>query len=163
MQLKHRAARPCDLNAVFNLYMDPAANDFLTFDPMTISAFSPIYNSLLNDNNLFIVELENEIIATYRLIRKTHRQSHIFYIGGFTVKSSHKGRGHGFAILNHIKHDATKQSIKRIELTVDTENNSAINLYRKIGFEIEGKLKNNYRLSSTGKFYDEYLMALLID
>lgn len=92
MQLKHRAARPSDLNAVFNLYMDPAANDFLTFDPMTISAFSPIYNSLLNDNNLFIVELENEIIATYRLIRKTHRQSHIFYIGGFTVKSSHKGR-----------------------------------------------------------------------
>ena len=163
MQLKHRPARPTDLDAVFNLYMDPSANAFLTFDPMTISAFSAVYKSLLNDGNIFIAELNDEIIATYRLIRKTYRQSHVLYLGSFTVKSSNKGRGVGFAVLEHIKQDATGQSIKRIELTVDTENSSAINLYRKVGFEIEGKLKKNYRLLSTGKYYDEFLMALLID
>ena len=163
MQLDHRLAKLTDVQSVFDLYMDPMANPFLTFDPMSLREFTSVYDTLINAQNIFVVEHDREIIATYRLIQKTHRQSHILYLGGFTVKSSVKGRGLGFIILDHIKNEARKQAIARIELTVGTENIPALKLYRKVGFEIEGKLKNNYRLASTGKYYDEYLMALLID
>jgi RimJ/RimL family protein N-acetyltransferase len=163
MPLNYRTARETDLEPVFALYMDESANPFLTFDPMTLSEFSPIYRSMRDEKNIFVVQLDQEIIATFRLLRKSHRQSHIFYLGGFAIKDSFKGKGYGKEVLEHIKTLAKNQSIKRIELTVDTENTPAINLYRKVGFEIEGKLKNNYRLSSTGKYYDEYIMALLIE
>ncbi len=162
MQLSHRNADRRDLKPVFDLYMDIEANRFLTFDPMTIAEFTPIFESMLSDKTLFVCELEEQQVATYRLIRKSHRQSHIWYLGGFAVRSSLKGRGIGYQILLQLKEQAKAHNVSRIELTVDTENTNAINLYRKVGFEIEGKLKNNYRLTSTGKFYDEFLMALLL-
>jgi putative acetyltransferase len=163
MTLNYRQAEITDLDAVFTLYMDDGANQFLTFDPMSLVEFSSVYRSLMKEDTIFVAELDGEVVATYRLIQKTHRQSHILYLGGFTVKNSFTGKGLGFAILDHLKIIAKEKAVSRIELTVDTENNAAINLYRKVGFEIEGKLKNNYRLSSTGKYYDEYIMALLID
>ena len=163
MQLNHRFAQITDLESVYGLYMDSSANPYLTFDQMSISEFLIIYQTMISDQTLFVVEFENTVIATYRLITKSHRQAHIIYLGGFTVKSSLKGKGFGFQILEHIKNEVKKQSVKRIELTVDVENTPAINLYRKVGFEIEGRLKNNYRLASTGKYYDEYVMALLIE
>lgn len=163
MQLNHRLAQEHDLERVFELYMEPGANAFLTFDLMLIQDFSPIFNSMLSDNDLYVCEAGQKVIATYRLIRKAHRQSHILYLGGFTIDKSYKGQGLGFQILEHIKKEAQSRNKRRVELTVDTENAIAINLYRKVGFEIEGKLKNNYRLSSTGKYYDEYLMALLLE
>lgn len=163
MQLSYRHAEMADLESVFALYMDESANQFLTFDPMSLQEFSPIFRSMISEKNIFVVEMGEELIATYRLIPKTNRQSHIVYLGGFTVKASHKGKGLGFTILHRLKTIAKEKSFKRIELTVDTENSAAINLYRKVGFEIEGKLKNNYRLSLTGGYYDEFIMALLID
>ncbi|HEY0740960.1 MAG TPA: GNAT family protein [Chryseosolibacter sp.] len=162
MQLNHRLAQERDLQPVFELYMEPSANAFLTFDPMSIQDFDPTFKSMLADKNLYVSESAEKVIATYRLIQKAHRQSHILYLGGFTIDKSYKGRGLGFQILEHIKKEAQSRQMKRVELTVDTENVIAINLYRKIGFEIEGKLKNNYRLATTGKYYDEYLMALLL-
>src|SRR5688500_18957209 len=118
MQLKHRLAEIEDLDAVYALYMDESANPFLTYDPMSRSEFSPIYDSMLKDNNVFVVELNNEVIGTYRLIRKTNRQAHILYLGGFTIKNSFKGKGIGFEVLTHIKQMAAEQVFKRIELTV---------------------------------------------
>jgi hypothetical protein len=98
MQLNHRLAEKKDLAVVYDLYMDTDANSFLTFDPMSISAFENIYDSMLADKNIFVTELDNQIISTFRLIRKSNRQSHILYLGGFTVKTSVSGKGIGSEI-----------------------------------------------------------------
>jgi putative acetyltransferase len=47
--------------------------------------------------------------------------------------------------------------LKRIELEVYVDNEIAINLYKKFGFNIEGKMKC-YAIKN-GKFVDAYLMA----
>jgi putative acetyltransferase len=163
MPLNHRLAERKDLAAVYDLYMDKDANRFLTFDLIPLEAFDNIFNAMVGEKNLFVTELEHEIASTFRLIRKNNRQAHILYLGGFTVKTSLHGKGIGAEILKFIHNYAVTHLIKRIELTVDTKNFRAISLYGKMGFEIEGKLKNNYRLSSTGEYYDEYLMALSLD
>lgn len=163
MTLSYRLVEKEDVRSVFDLYMEPTANPFLTFDPMPFEKFIPVFDDMFNEKNLFVVTSESNIVATYRLIRKTHRQSHVLYLGGFTVNGERKGRGLGYEILEHIKDEARVNSIKRIELTVDTKNRRAISLYRKVGFEIEGNLRNNYRLASDEKLYDEYVMALLLD
>ena len=65
-------------------------------------------------------------------------------------------------MLQHIKEDALNQGITRIELTVDINNSAAIALYKKLGFEIEGTVRESYTVAGTGKLYDEYLMSVIM-
>lgn len=160
--LSFKLASEKDFYSVYDLYMDEVSNPFLTYDFMESKDFESIYNELLATNTLYVVDLKGEIAACYRLIQKTHRQSHTVYLGGFVIKNLLKGKGLGTKILLHIKDEALQKGIKRIELTVDLYNEAAINLYKKIGFEIEGQVKMSYKLSSSNRYYDEYLMGLIL-
>jgi RimJ/RimL family protein N-acetyltransferase len=160
--LTYRPVSEKDFDAVYDLYMDGASNSYLTYDPMDKIAFGPIFHKVLATNTLYVAELNKEVIATYRLIPKTDRQADTIYLGGFSVKPSLKGKGFGTKILTHIKNEAAQQGKKRIELTVDIANETAINLYKKTGFEIEGHIRMSYKRSDTGAYYDEYLMGLIL-
>jgi len=158
----HRLANARDFNAVYELYMDDYANAYLTYDPMSKEDFLPIFKELLTTRTLYVVQDGEETIATYRLVPYTARQQHTVHLGGFTIKNGFQGRGIGAKIISEIKEHCEKENKIRIELTVDVDNMRAINLYKKMGFEIEGRLRKNYRLSRTNQFYDEYLMAALL-
>jgi RimJ/RimL family protein N-acetyltransferase len=160
--LAHRLAVGGDMRDVYQLYMDPSSNRYLTYDPMEIEEFRDIYEQLIQTSTLFVVELNGGIVGSYRIIPKTHRQSQTWYLGGFVVGVSHKGQGIGYRILQHIRFMAESQGIRRIELTVSLENKSAINLYKKAGYETEGTIKSSYRLGNSGPYFDEYLMAFII-
>ena len=159
----YRLAAEKDLADVYALYMDEEANRFLTYDPMSVDAFTPLYKELLDSGTLYVMEMDNQVLGTYRLIRKPARQSHILYLGGFTIKHTEKGKGLGRQALAHIIEEAKAANIKRIELTVDLQNHAAVNLYKKMGFETEGIIRKNYFLAAEGRYYDEYLMSLIID
>ena len=158
----HRLANPRDFNAVYELYMDDYANAYLTYDPMSKEDFLSIFRELLTTRTLYVVQEGEETIATYRLVPYTARQQHTVHLGGFTIKNGFQGRGIGAKIISEIKEHCEKENKIRIELTVDVDNMRAINLYKKMGFEIEGTVRKSYRLSRTNQFYDEYLMAVLL-
>ena len=160
--MKLRLADIRDYDKIYEMYMEEEANPFLTYDPMPKEAFKRIYDSLLLTNTLFVVDLDHEIMATYRLIPKTDRQAHTLYLGGFTIHGKFRGQGWGIKILDQIKKLARTEGKKRIELTVDIHNTPAIGLYEKAGFRVEGTMAKSYKLSSTNQFYDEYLMAVLL-
>ena len=157
----HRQAHAKDFDAVYELYMDERANPYLTYDPMDREQFRPIFDSVLKSQTLYVVEGDQGIIGTYRLISKSDRQQHTVYIGGFTIKQNLQGQGLGSKILSFIKTDCSAKGKTRLELTVDVNNAGAIALYKKMGFVVEGVLKNSYKLSSTNLYYDEYLMAYI--
>lgn len=157
----HRLATPDDFDFIYSVYMDEHANPYLTFDPMEREAFEPLYADLLGSGTLYVVEEEGVPVGTYRLIPKEHRQADTLYLGSFGVDAAHKGKGYGFRILEAIKQSARQKGLCRIELTVDVANEAAIGLYRKAGFEIEGRMRKSYRLARTGAYYDEYLMAVV--
>jgi len=66
-------------------------------------------------------------------------------------------------VLTAIKDHCRQIKKTRIELTVDVDNIAAIGLYKKAGFETEGTLRQSYKLSRTNQYYDEYLMAVILD
>jgi len=160
--MNHRFATLKDIDTVYELYMEKNANPYLTYDQMERDRFVDIYVGLLQTATLFVVELEHEIISTYRLIPKENRQAHTWYLGSFTIKNNMQGRGLGLQVLEHIKKHAIQDHKKRIELTVDINNDAAIHLYKKAGFEIEGQIKMSYRRGDTGEYYDEFLMGIVI-
>ena len=163
MSLTHHLATEHDFTEVYDLYMDTSSNIYLSYDPMSKENFKKIYSGLLQSEVLYVVKENNNIVATYQLVSKTDRQAHIYYLGGFTIKRKLQGKGLGKEILLAIKKDAIADGKKRIELTVDINNVGAIALYEKVGFLVEGVVKKNYRLASTGEYYDEYLMGLILD
>lgn len=160
--MTYRPAAIKDRQAIYKMYMEESANPYLTYDPMTEKDFEPLYKKLMKTDTLFVAEENKKVVATYRLIPKTDRQAHIVYLGSFTIRKDQQGRGYGKQILDHVKAYLVESGKSKIELTVDIHNAAAIGLYKKAGFEIEGQVRNSYKLSDTGKYYDEYLMGVLL-
>ena len=158
----HRFAIQADIDFVYGIYMDPDSNPYLTYDVMSKEDFKEVFRHLLATNTLYIVQDNETSLGTYRLISKENRQAHCVYLGSFGISYNLKGKGYGFKILEGIKENVKKIGQSRIELTVDVQNKAAIHLYQKAGFNIEGTVRKSYKLSSTGQFYDEFLMAVLL-
>ncbi|MNE70594.1 putative acetyltransferase YhhY [compost metagenome] len=67
------------------------------------------------------------------------------------------GKGIGSELFNAMEQWRLSTNIMRVELTVMTNNEFGIKLYKKMGFEIEG-IKKNSMIVDDG-FVDEYYMA----
>ncbi len=82
----------------------------------------------------------NEIIGQIGFdISPNPRRKHVGYIG-MAVKDAHQGKGVGNKLLEAVIDLADNWlNLKRIELSVFTENNAAVHLYKKHGFTIEGE------------------------
>jgi RimJ/RimL family protein N-acetyltransferase len=79
---------------------------------------------------------------------------------GITVHDSYQNRGIGTALLSHLLGIAKERGIKKVHLTVRTDNERAIRLYSKFGFTAEGTFKKEMYLN--GKFVDDYRLALFL-
>jgi ribosomal protein S18 acetylase RimI-like enzyme len=77
------------------------------------------------------------------------------------VEKSHQKRGVAKAIFSEAEKIWQLMNICRVEFTVITENQPAINLYLKLGYQIEGERKHS-ALKADGGFYDEYYMAKIL-
>ncbi len=79
---------------------------------------------------------------------------------GITVHDNYQNMGIGTALLNHLIDIARMKKLSKVWLQVSTDNDRAICMYKKAGFEIEGKLcKESY---VNGKYRNEYRMALFL-
>lgn len=80
---------------------------------------------------------------------------------GIVVAQAYQGKGIGTSIINQLI-DWAKQNgtTTRIQLDTRKDNELAVKLYQKLGFELEGCLKNSTLLD--GKYYDLYVMGMMI-
>ena len=78
---------------------------------------------------------------------------------GLGVVKAYRGQGIGKALLRTTLDRARAIGLTRVELTVRQPNVRAVELYKKIGFAVEGVKKNGVRVD--GKYEDLICMALL--
>jgi putative acetyltransferase len=101
------------------------------------------------------------IVGSLALVvpERSPRRSHVGEIG-LSVHDQWHGRGIGTALVRAAVELADRWlNLRRLELTVFTDNERALRLYKKFGFEIEGLLRR-YAFRD-GAFVDAYLMARL--
>jgi ribosomal protein S18 acetylase RimI-like enzyme len=91
-------------------------------------------------------------------LRETMRHSGTLGMG---VAITHRGRGVGTTLLRATIEAAIARGLSRIELVVRVDNGPAIALYRRFGFEVEGRQREALRVD--GVPYDTLQMALLAD
>jgi RimJ/RimL family protein N-acetyltransferase len=109
---------------------------------------------------IFVVESDQKLIGYVASIRgNTKRNKHVAYVV-IGLLQQYRGKGIGRKLFNKLDEWAVNNTISRLELTVVTKNDTAVNLYKKCGFEIEGIKRKAFKWNNT--YIDEYYMAKLI-
>ena len=106
-----------------------------------------------------VAELDGEVVASAGLhaVGIALRRRHAMMMG-LSVAKAAQGQGVGTALMAALCDYADRWlGTLRIELTVYTDNERAVRLYRKFGFEIEGTLRG-YAMRD-GEYVDAYTMA----
>ena len=80
---------------------------------------------------------------------------------GVGVLATHYGQGIGKGLMEEIERISTEHEIRRLELTVMSQNERAHRLYRSMGYRDEGV--NRQSLFVDGKWVDEIMMSKLLD
>lgn len=117
----------------------------------------------VNPRNLFLVAVVNDRIVGFSrcegnsLIRFAHKVEF-----GVCVLQDFWGYGIGKNLLQESISWADSTGIKKITLNVLETNEIAVKLYQKLGFEIEGVLKND-KVLSDGNFYHTIVMGRFQD
>lgn len=79
---------------------------------------------------------------------------------GMGVLAAHRGRGIGERLLRACLAKAQRQGITRVELEARADNQRAIRLYERVGFEHEALKRQAMRFD--GVYYDAVQMSILL-
>lgn len=109
------------------------------------------------DKSSLVADREGAILGDCGLIRYDGRRAHVGYLG-MGVHDHHVGTGIGTALMRAMIDLADNWlNLRRVELTVFVDNEPAIGLYSKFGFEQEGMLRDfAFR---DGRYVDAFAMA----
>lgn len=114
-------------------------------------------------NKIFLVaELDGNIAGILNVDASSKpRQRHMGELG-ITVRKEYWGKGVGAGLMQSMIEWAKQLGvIRKLNLTVQANNEAAIALYEKCGFEKEGLVKRDAYIN--GEFYDAYVMGMEID
>jgi putative acetyltransferase len=113
------------------------------------------------DHTSIVAVLDGRLVGSAGVVQFKGRRSHVGSIH-LCVHDEYQGRGIGSALLAALIDAADNWlNLRRLELTVFVDNEAAMRLYKKFGFEIEGTRRcDAFR---DGAFADSYAMARVRD
>lgn len=159
--LKIRRANSQDWISIFEIQQSPA---FIYF---TGHSFPPPQESVrerwekrLSEPlvHTFVAELEDskEVVGYVRLKQGEGKAAHVGEISIVAVHPDYQRKGVGLELMNSVI-NAAEDSLRltRLRLTVHEDNKTAIHLYQRLGFKIEGR-------ESKAIYKDGKYMSILI-
>jgi ribosomal protein S18 acetylase RimI-like enzyme len=118
-----------------------------------------VLNNLRNRVAQFVAVEDDRVLGWCDIVPKAHATLRHVGALGIGITAPHRSRGIGKALLQATIESAVARGISRIELLVRADNEHAIALYRRFGFELEGRLRNY--LIVDGASHDVLAMARL--
>lgn len=107
---------------------------------------------------MLVGTIDGEIVSHLFLdISASPRLSHIGYMG-ISVCKKYWRKSIGTRMILFTIDWARKKNIKKLQIQVRTDNLSAIRLYKKLGFNIEGVISQSIKIDYL--YFDEFLMGL---
>lgn len=161
-----REAVSTDAEQLAKVMRNAEESGYMLFDPgereIILEPFAKfIETTNKQEKSRVFIASEKERILGYLIVQseKPRRISHRAYIV-IGIHSDSRGKGIGKALFLHLIAWAKKVNLHRLDLTVIAENESAVALYKKMGFEIEGVKRDSLLIND--KYMDEYYMSKLI-
>lgn len=109
----------------------------------------------------FLAIADNKVVGWCDITRND-RPIHV-HCGtlGIGVLKEYRGQGIGLSLMKAALEKAKRTQFKRIELTVREANIRALDLYKKLGFQVEGIKRNSVLIE--GIYEDIIFMGLLLE
>lgn len=162
------AGREDSHNLLTFLHKTGGESDFLTFGPGELPVLAKDMEAFLEES----IKAKNRIMMLALVEGKVIGS--LYFAGGAKIRIQHTGefgvsvlkdywgQGIGTAMVEELIQWAKASGvIRKLNLRVRSDNEKAINLYNKIGFNHEGLISREFLIS--GKFFDCYCMGLKID
>ncbi|MBV7298981.1 GNAT family N-acetyltransferase [Enterovibrio paralichthyis] len=161
MPVTVRPAEPRDIPAIQQLYSCPNAQAGTLQLPLpSLALWEKRLSNLPDDVYCLVAEEDGKVVG--QLGFEANRRARRRHVGefGMAVHDDHTGKGVASALLSAMVDLADNWlNLRRIELTVYSDNDAAIALYQKFGFRQEG-VAVDYAFRN-GKYVDALFMARL--
>jgi len=159
MDVTIRKAEPSDAEGIWKCYTAPqAVRNTLQLPYRSLESVRELLNKTGQGDHILVAAIDGEVVGVIGLHTCSRpRVNHKAEVG-MMVRDDWQGKNVGTAMMQAVTDLVDRWlNLTRIELTVFTDNEAAIALYRKFGFEIEGTLRK-YAFRD-GEFMDAYAMA----
>ena len=167
MEIIYREAMTSDASALL-LHQSTVGDetDNLSFDGNTFN-ISPekearfIDRFSKSERDVMLVALDGEKIVGNGIIEceRAKRYSHRATLS-ITVLRDYWGRGIGSRLMEMMIRFSREHNIHVVSLEVRADNDRAVALYKKFGFETIGLYKKFFKIN--GEYYDAFLMQLVL-
>ena len=99
-------------------------------------------SSLIRQQNIIfrVMLLDDEVIGYYSF-QKVFDEG---YINNIAIKREYQSKGYGTKLFEDLIERAHKFEVNALTLEVEVDNEKALKLYKKFGFQEEGRRKNFY-------------------
>jgi ribosomal protein S18 acetylase RimI-like enzyme len=106
-----------------------------------------------------VAEADDQIVGYVRLKPPTplRENEHVLQVSGIAVDPAARRRGVAAALLLAAEQHARARNARKITLRVFGSNQPAIRVYRRLGYETEGILREEFFID--GAYVDDILMA----
>lgn len=120
-------------------------------------------DNLISNQNIMIGAFVNNELAGNAGIScvRNHIKLKHRAVFGISIKQKYWNNGIGNALIKEIIGQAKQIGYEQIELGVFSDNEKAVTLYKKYGFEVWGNMKNAFKLKD-GTYRDEIIMGRII-
>lgn len=163
-----REAQKKDARSMIDFYnFVGGETDFLSFGKnefkMTLHEYENFIEStsLEKNSTLILATIDEKIVSIASITsEQKNRTKHVGTLG-IVVQKQYCGLGLGKTIMNQLVNWASLNGItKKISLVTREDNIKAIELYKKVGFQEEGILKQDTYIN--GAYYDTLVMGLIL-
>lgn len=167
IEITVRPATKCDARAILGLLQHVGREtDYLVTGPRGSSYTIDQQRQLLEEYQkaprsiLLVAEVDDQLIGLANVSALDQsRQSHVAEVGVALIQE-YWGYGVGSILVEETIRFARESGIEVLTLEVVTENERAIGLYKKYGFELTGTLSK--RLKVEFVYYDTQIMELIL-
>ncbi len=159
MTVTIRRAEPSDAKAIQQIYQSKNAyTGTLQLPHPSLELWQKRISNIPENVYAYVASIDGEVVGNLGFeVCANPRRRHVASFG-MGVRDDKQGVGIGSALLATVIDLADNWlNLKRIELTVYVDNQAAVGLYQKFGFEIEGESKD-YAFRD-GKYVNAYHMA----
>lgn len=157
-----RTVNENDFALVYEFYTDDTIKPYMDWEQSSQDDFCEYFQRLASRDEFLLFEENGTAVGILTVTRGKWRTQHVASIGSLAVHASHRGKGVATRMLTLLIDRLRGRGIRRLELLVESDNPVARRLYEKLGFQMEGTLREYFHRVGEPHPIDEYVMSKLL-
>ena len=127
-----------DYKSSINHFFQRNERDYEFFHPHVFSYLCLLQEILKREKDYFVFLMDTDTITSYGMLRGWSEGYEIPSLGIMT-DINYRGKGISLKMMDHLHEIARGKNCERIRLTVYKENQAAVSLYNKLGYQFFDK------------------------